>query len=70
MNEDFNQKLIKHGTDKGVPFSELPDPRTFSQSSQLGHNSTGMTKGEKAVTRGSSQTAKNAKSSANYASSY
>ena len=54
MNEDFNQKLIKHGTDKGVPFSELPDPRTFSQSSQLGHNSTGMTKGEKAVTRGSS----------------
>lgn len=26
MNEEFNQKLIHHGTDVGVPNAELPEP--------------------------------------------
>jgi len=26
MNDKFNQKLISHGTEKGVPTEELPEP--------------------------------------------
>ena len=34
MNERFNRKLIEHGTDKGVPESELPDPSSILSSLQ------------------------------------
>ena len=32
MNEQFNAKLIQHGTDIGVPQSELPDPSSKQSS--------------------------------------
>ena len=40
MNEQFNAKLIEHGTDVGVPQSELPDPSCglSKQSSLQQHN--------------------------------
>ena len=34
LNEQFNQKLIEHGTANGVPPSELPDPSTVFSSLQ------------------------------------
>ena len=34
MNEQFNAKLIQHGTDVGVPQSELPDPSCTGLSKQ------------------------------------
>ena len=32
VNELFNRKLIEHGTDKGVPKTELPEPHTLNNS--------------------------------------
>lgn len=32
VNERFNQKLIEHGTEIGVPASELPDPSSLLSS--------------------------------------
>ena len=61
MNERFNMKLIEHGTEFGVPESELPDPScAFSMTK---HNKKGAISSKtpaEAVTR----------NSANYASSY
>ena len=61
MNERFNMKLIEHGTEFGVPESELPDPScAFSMTQHNKKGAGGSKTPAEAVTR----------NSANYASSY